>query len=196
MTTKELSAQLNEVMKFMSFPKWANVALGNTALAMIKQRIINKGQAADGGSFKPYSSKPSLVGAKSFRKKSAANSIFGTPVKRRSLEWRTIRGHHLAILPGGYKEIRRLEGSQVDHKSFLRSGEMWKSIHTLGTQAEGQGRYTTTVGTEVDLSNKKLEGNSNREGKEILILSPKETQELNLILDKYVTNIVNKAING
>ena len=198
MTLQELSASLKRASQQINadFPQWANVALGNTALAMLKQRIVNTGQASDGSSYKPYSTKPTFIGASSFRTKAAANSVFGTVTKRRALEWRKVRGHNLAILPGGYKQIRQIDGSQVSHKSFLRTGEMWLSIHTLGTQAAGEGKFTTTVGTKVDLSNKKLEGNTAREGKEILMISKKEEQELTKILDKYITNIINKSING
>ena len=167
---------------------------------MLKQRIVNTGTASDGQKYKPYSSKPILVGAKSFRTKAAAATIFGTPAKRRSADWRTIdRGgtyYRLVLLPGGYKQIRTIESSQVAHKSFLRTGEMWLSIHTLGTKPEGGGRFITTVGTKVDLSNKKLEGNMKREQKEILAVSQTEEKKLQEILDEYITGKLKRAING
>jgi hypothetical protein len=199
---KELAGRLSKLNQQINadFPQWASAVLGNTALAMLKGRVVNKGIASDGSSFKPYSSKPTLVGAKSFRTKAAAQSVFGSKDKRKSLQWRTInRGgssFRLAILPGGYKQIRTIEGSQVAHKSFLRSGEMWLSIHTLGTRQEGSGKFITTVGTENELSNRKLDGNESREGKEILGVTKQEEQELTLILDKYITNYVQKALNG
>jgi hypothetical protein len=157
---KELAVRLERIKQELNgFPQWADAILGNTALALLKKRVVEKGIASDDTAFRPYSTRPMLVGAKSFRTKSAAASVFGSPAKRKSLEWRTIdRGgalYRLAILPGGYKQIRQIEGSQVAHKSFLRSGEMWLSIHTLGTKKEGEGKFITTVGTEVDLSNKK-----------------------------------------
>lgn len=133
-----------------------------------------------------------LIGAKSFRTKAGANSAFS----KKGLEWRTVGGHHLAILPGGYKELRQVEGSQVDHKSFLRTGEMWLSIRTLGTSQAGQMRFITTIGSQVALSNKKLEGNEDREGKEILGITSQEEKQLTEILDKYITNVVQRAFNG
>jgi hypothetical protein len=202
MTPEQLSANLNKVNQQIAqdFPLWANVALGNTALAMLKERIIKTGVASDGSPYKPYSTSPILVGAKSFRTKAAAASVFGSKEKRKSLQWRTIdRGgslYRLALLPGGYKQVRQIDGSQVAHKSFLRTGEMWMSVHNLGTKQEGQMRFTTTIGTQVELSNKKLEGNTVREGKEILMISQKEEKALTEILDKYITNTINKAING
>lgn len=201
MTPEQLSANLNRVRSEINteYPQWANVALGNTALAMLKDRVVNKGISPDGSAYNPYSTKPILVGAKSFRTKAAADSIFGSKTKRKAADWRTItRGgtnYRLILLPGGYKRIRQIEGSQVAHKSFLRSGEMWLSIHTLGTRKEGGG-FTTTVGTEVELSNKKLEGNTKRENKEILMVSKSEETRLTEILDKYITNKLNRAFNG
>ena len=198
---KELEKRLSRFKSELdSFPQWADAVLGNTALSLISRRVVTKGLAPDEAPYKPYSTKPILVGAKSFRTKAAAQTVFGSPTKRKAMQWRTInRGgsnYRLAILPGGYKEIRRIEGSQVDHKSFFRSGEMWKSIHVLGTRSVGDGRFVTTVGTAVDLSNKKLEGNQEREGKEILMVSAKEEKVLTDIFDKYITNLVNRAING
>jgi hypothetical protein len=199
---KDLTGRLNQLSQQINadFPNWANTVLGVTALAMLKQRVVNSGIASDGSSFKPYSSKPILVGAKSFRTQAAAQSVFGSKDKRKSLSWRTIdRGgvlYRLALLPGGYKQIRTIEGSQVAHKSFLRSGEMWLSVHVQGTRQEGQGKFITTVGTQVPLSNKKLEGNETREGKEILGVTKQEEQDLTVILDKYITNLVQKALNG
>lgn len=199
---KELAGRLGQLSQQINadFPQWANTVLGMTAFAMLKQRVVTKGIASDGSSFKPYSSKPTLVGAKSFRTEAAKASVFGSKDKRKAMEWRTLnRGgssYRLAILPGGYKQIRTIEGSQVAHKSFLRSGEMWLSIHVQGTKQEGQGKFITTIGTEVDLSNKKLSGNESREGKEILGVTKQEEQDLTIILDKYITNVVNRAING
>jgi hypothetical protein len=191
----QLSNQINS-----EYPQWASTVLGVTAFAMLKQRVVNKGVASDGSSFSPYSTKPILVGAKSFRTKAAAQSVFGSKDKRKTLEWKTIdRGgakYRLALLPGGYKQIRTIEGSQVGHKSFLRSGEMWLSIHVEGTRQEGQGKFVTTVGSEVELTNKKLAGNEAREGKQILGVTSQEETQLGEIMDKYVTNLVNRAFNG
>lgn len=219
MTPDQLSAQLQGIKnQLKGFPKWADAALGVTSLAMISQRIIKKGEAAV-GNFSAYSTKDSLVGASSFRTKAAATKYFGErgPNNRNSkkLEWRTVNTNkgkrNLAILPGGYKKLRELNGSKTGHKSFLWSGEMWGSLHyqdsdkkpnpaaaikVEGTTQTGEWTYTTTVGSQNELTIKKLKGHAAREGKEILQLSKKEETALLNILDKYITNITNKAING
>ena len=195
---KEFSKRLNDLNTRLAaeFSLWANVQIGVTALAMIEKRVRRSGVAADGNKFSPYSSKPTLVGAKSFVTKAAAESVFASRKKRRALEWVTYKGHRLAVLPGGYKQIRRIEGRQVGYKGFERTSEMWKSMHVLGTKYNGSGIFVTTVGTENPLSIQKLEGNNAREGKEILALSDKEQKELDNILKEYIANQINKAFHG
>ena len=182
---KALADRLSRVRQELTkFPEWANVALGNQALAMISKRIITKGEAAE-GSFSPYSTNPMLVGATSFRTKSYATAYFGErgPKNKKSkkLEWRTVNtpkgARHLAILPGGYKKLRDLNKAQSGHKSFLWTGEMWGSMHyqptdksvnkaagikVEGTVQTGEGQYTTIVGSQNILTNKKLEGHFKR----------------------------------
>ena len=135
---KELVKRLNQMAVELprDYPLWANAALGNFALKRIKDRIVGSGIAADGSSYKPYSTKPMLVGASSFRTKKGAKDFFGSKKKRRELQWVIYRGHKLAVLQGGYKQLRQLENNQVAHKSFLRTNQMWPSIHTLGTTSK------------------------------------------------------------
>jgi len=200
---------------FIKFADQKNIGLGSTALAFIEKRVRRKGGgAADGSQWKPYSTKPTFItpykkGAKSnsFTSKTKSDIVFRQLKGKRKdkilvakdgsekLGWFTVKGHHLALLPGGYKRIREIEGRQVAFKDFERTSEMWKSIHVMGTQSLGL-KFVTTIGTENKLSKKKLEGNNKREGKEILMLSKKEEQDLQEILDKWITNRVNKAMNG
>jgi hypothetical protein len=202
MTPEQLSANLGKVNQMINaeYPAFADnlqvgVGLGMTSLAFIRKRIQGSGKGADDAPFKPYSSKPSLVGASSFRTKGNAQAYFGSKEKRKAMEWRTVKGNHLSILPGGYKALRVLDGQQAAFKDFTRTVEMWDSIHIMGTKG-GNGKFTTTIGTTNELSNKKLEGNVKREGKEILDVSAKEKQMLQEMLDKFVTKIVDKAIQG
>ena len=219
MTPQELSIQLKNIKQQLNgFPQWADAALGNTALAMISQRIINRGEAAE-GMFRPYSTKDTLVGASSFRTKAYATAYFGERgtgnKKSKKLEWRKVNTNkgqrNLAILSGGYKKLRELNKAQTGHKSFLWTGEMWGSTHfqtsdikpdpaaaikTEGTKQVGDYKFVTEVGSKNPLTLKKLQGHYDREGKEILMISKKEEQELTKILDKYITNIINKSING
>ena len=65
------------------------VKIGNTALARIKQRVQEEGKDAKGQEFKPYSTKPMLVGCKTFKKKNCS-SFFGKK-KNKEHRWATIK---------------------------------------------------------------------------------------------------------
>lgn len=220
MTPEQLSANLGKIKQALAsgYPQWADAKLGTTALAMISQRVINKGEAAE-GSFSGYSSKNTLVGASSFRTKAYATAYFGERgpgnKKSKKLEWRKVNTNkgqrNLAVLPGGYKKLRELNGAQTGHKSFLWTGEMWGSLHyqssdkkqnpaaaikVEGTQQTGDYKFTTLVGSKNELTLKKLKGHFDREGKEILMLNKKEETFLLNMLDKYLVEMVENAMKG
>ena len=166
---------------------YLNTVIASSAVAFIDTRIRQRGEKAEGGQFKPYSSKPSLIGAKSFTSKVHADKVFGK-TKNRSLEWVTYRGHKLAVMPGGYKQIREVEGRQTGHKDFERTSELWKSIHVMGTSELSPGRYQTKVGTENPRSVSIMEGILDREGSEFLGVSESEKEKLtNYLANKLQT---------
>jgi hypothetical protein len=225
---KELAGRLAKLKQDLiaNYPQWADVKLGLTALAMIRTRILKSGEAAT-GNFSPYSTKPSLVGASSFRTKAQATAFFGSKEKRKALSWVSLPGgkpkmdqfsgdfnnfRHLAVLPGGYKQLRQLAGAGTGFKNFTWTAEMWGSMHVnvttdkkvnpnalikgLGTVHSGNGMFITSIGSENDLTKKKLEGHNKREGKEILQTSEKEEKFLTKMFDDYITGLVQKALNG
>jgi hypothetical protein len=214
---KELANRLSKLKQELNaeYPKWADVNLGMTALAMIRTRILKSGEAAV-GSFSGYSTKPSLVGASSFRTKKQASDFFGSKDKRKALEWRKVNTpkgkRNLAILPGGYKQLRQLAGAGTGFKNFTWTAEMWGSTHVKvetdkkvdvnaeikgqGTIPSGNGVFITSIGSDNDRTIRKLEGHYKREGKEILQTSAKEEAFLTKMFDKYITDAVQKALNG
>lgn len=164
------------------------------ALALIRHRIARRGERADGGMFKPYSRVPILVGASTFTTEKARARVFGSKTKRRALDWRTIRTprglRRLALLPGGYAQVRQIEGRQIAHKDFERTSEMWKSIHVLGVRSTSPGKYTALIGTRNTLSQRKLAGHAAREGAPILDLSSKEIDILSKELVKILADLL------
>lgn len=180
MTLSEYMQKVDSQIK-AEIQTFLNVQIGAGALALIDNRIRQRGEKAEGGGFKPYSSRPSLIGAKSFTSKVYADKVFGGK-KNKSLEWRTVKGHHLAIMPGGYKQIRETEGRQTGHKDYERTSELWKSIHVIGTNETTPGIFQTKVGTQNDRSVRIMESLPQREGTEFLALSDSEQQKLANVL--------------
>ncbi len=108
--------------------------VGTSIQASNLRRIHNNGldeqlQPILGGT---YSTKPTLVGAKSFATKGGANAIFGSREKRRKQEWRTItrggRKHNLVLLRGGYKAIRQLSGRGTSKVDLNFTGKLSKEF--------------------------------------------------------------------
>ena len=182
--------------------------LAAQANTMIEQRVINTGTDAKGKGFKPYSTKPMLIGCSSF-KTSVCKQIFGSKAKRRALDWRTVggstgyaaylsvssgapggnKGKRLAILPGGYKKWRELmlgpgKGDKVD---FSVTNRMWNNITVISSTANHKAGLAI-IGAKDEPEKKKLAGNTKRKG-DILDLSQKEQDELKADFNLQVLNI-------
>lgn len=156
---------------------YLNVQIAASALAFIDSRVRGTGTKADGGKFSPYSTKPSLIGATSFTSKTHADKVFGK-TKNKELDWVTYQGHKLAIMPGGYKQIRETEGRQTAYKDFERTSELWRSIKVMGTNELAPGRFETKVGAENERSINIMSGIPQKENTDFLALSDTEAQKL------------------
>jgi hypothetical protein len=193
MTPEQLSINLNRVQVTIAndFPQWANVALGNTALAKLSDRIIKKGISADGTKYKPYSKRPMIIHPDSWSNQANLKKAY------KEATYFTKNNKTYAVLPGGYYRQRQLDNNrQVDHKSFFYTGAMWGDIGVISTKPAGQYKFVTIVGARGPEYDEMLANHEKREGKEILAVSKDEEKELLEILDKYITNTINKAING
>lgn len=177
-TFLELSKELQGFASDLSGEEHGNimVKLANDALALVKQRVQETGKGVDGESFKPYSTKPTLIGRKTFIQQGAANSLLGSKEKRKKLDWRTVDGHKLAILEGGYKKIREIQGRQTAFVDFTLTGRMFGNIKLISDRSELNSGIAVIKATE-DIQQKKLEGNTEKRG-EILGLSKKEESQL------------------
>jgi len=164
------------------------------ALTLLKKRVQETGTNAKGQEFKAYSTKPMLIGCSSFRK-DVCNQLFGSKEKRAKMDWRTVggsggyaaylsvssgasggansgKGRRLAILPGGYKEWRRLMGRPTDKVDFTVSGRMWNNVTVISSTSDHKNGMAI-IGAKEDTEKKKLAGNTKRKG-DILDLSQKE----------------------
>lgn len=113
--------------------------VATTLRASNLRRIHNQGRSVDGGQIGKYSIKPTLIGKTSFTSKAAANKVLGSKAKRSSLSWVTIvRGGkviRLAVLQGGYKEIRQIEGREVSFVNLQRTSKLFKDL-VIGTDGK------------------------------------------------------------
>lgn len=176
---------------YLEGPEHGNimVRMASEALALNRQRVQETGKNAKGESFDKYSTKPMLSGSKNMTK-SAFATIAGSKKKRAELEWRTVGGHRLFVIPGGYKEFRELHGRQTGFTDFTLSGRMWNNVKLVSDRSELNSGVAVIKATE-ELQQKKLEGNTKRRG-EILGLSKNEEQRLSDVYEVWVENGLRK----
>jgi hypothetical protein len=177
MTFPELDKKFERIVKYAVNHNDGEIMtkVAVEALTKIRGRVQETGVNAKGAKFAPYSTKPMLVGCKSFTT-SACSALLGSKPKRKQLEWRTINGHHLAVLPGGYKEWRTRMGRPVDKVDFSVTNRMWNSIKVISNQGDHKSGIAV-IGTKEKTENDKLAGNTEKRG-DILDLSAKEIDEL------------------
>lgn len=100
-------------------------------------RIFNEGKASDKTPIGQYSTKPMLVGAKSFMNKTKANAFFSSEKAKNKKNkgdsgWRTIKTEkgfeRLKLIEGGYKEFRALNGLQTSEVDLTFRGDLFRSV--------------------------------------------------------------------
>lgn len=144
-----------------------------TLQANIANRVFQDGQASNEGLIGNYSTKPTLVGAKSFFKKTTGNKLFGSKAKRKKLQWVTTKsGKKLAILPGGYAAIRALQGRQVSKVDLHMTGKLmneWSIAARKGRYFLGfRGEYGKDISLRMERKYKKpIFNSSDTERKQI-----------------------------
>jgi hypothetical protein len=172
------------------------VKIGFDALAMIKKRVIEEGKDAKGQGFPGYSTKPMLVGCKSFKKKSC-DKFFGKE-KNKELRWATIQrggnNYRLAYLEEGYKGLREMElgGGHGDKVDFSYTNAMWGDISIISDTGEHDSG-TVVIGAKRQEEKDKLTFNTERNlskgGNEILDLSESEINELKEMFLQPILNV-------
>lgn len=170
------------------------VKVALNSLALIKKRVQETGTDAEGQKYGAYSRKPILIGCSTFIQKSACEALLGSKPKRKKLEWRTIgsgpTAKRLAILPGGYAEVRTRQGRQVNHVDFSVTNDMWNDINIRSTSSDHiNGK--AVLGARLEKEKKKLAGNTERKG-EILNLSDSEIETIKRVYNAEVLEIFRK----
>lgn len=157
----------------------------------VKERVISRGQAADGSMFSPYSTRTMLVGRTSFKTAQAFNAFVkegkeskGLKGKKgvkmtKTVDWRTIkRGgqtYRLMLLEGGYKKLRELHGHPTSKKIFYWDGTMLNSVFPKDPVQSGY-RFSSVYGPNIERELLKMSGLQSREGKKLLAPSEQEKQ--------------------
>jgi hypothetical protein len=186
MTPEELDNKFTKIVSdtHSEFGKLM-VQAGEEALTLIRQRVQEKGEDAEGSPFKPYSTSFMLSGCKGFLNQKNCPAV--TQKGRKELKWLTVgRGtskmRPLFEIPGGYKGFRELNGLQTNHVDFTFSGRMFGNAKVKGdikvtSNNSEHNSGVVRIGATTELEKKKLAGNTERRGP-ILKLSQSEIKQV------------------
>lgn len=194
MTVKEFESKSKNLERAITTKMFDIVAAyaGLTMVSQISNRVIDTQTNAKGSKFPRYSDKPVLSSGTTERGKHVWNKLASSKTKRKQLEWVTVNGHKLFVVPGGYAEIRRLSGELNTNKNFFWTGEMWKKFGITKKQRTKTGFRIRLAGLNAE-AQKKMDENSRREGINILDLTQQEEKELAQYIDTWIDGEIRKA---
>lgn len=156
----ELMDQLDKLTK----ENTVLLAVGNSMLAVTKERIFENGLDAEGNSIGSYSTKPISISRKR------------QPRQTRSTYFKE-----------GYKQFKKEIGFDPNKVNLVMSGQMrddWSVIH-LGNNQIG-------LGFRNELNSKKADGNEERFGKEIFSHSKEEDEILDKVFEAELDRVFGK----
>lgn len=198
MSPDEAAVRFDKLEKMIGreLPIFIQERIAMNAVAMIHNRVVNKQKNFMGGSFSSYSKKPMLTSGTTEKSSRVYRAMASSKQKRKQLDWVTIRSGgknvHLFELPGGYAQLRNLEGYSNPKKSFEFTTQMWRGFGVKRKKVSGKTIIITLGGKNLE-SQKKIDMNSRREGINIINISDAELKELAVMVDKEIQKYINKV---
>jgi len=165
-------------------------------VAQIHTRVVDRQENAKGQKFSRYSTTPTLSGGTTAKSKRVGTQLAGSKAKRSQLDWVTIKragkNVHLFVVPGGYQEIRSIEGFGNQNKSFDFTGQMWRGFGVKRTEVSSD-RFAVILGGKNQESQDKIDWNSEREGIAIIDASRSEQMHIKIQLEKEIDKYLKRA---
>ena len=190
-----LFGELDKLIR-RDLPDYINQIIAHDAVAMIHNRVVNQQRNYMGGSFSSYSRKPMLTSGRTAKSKRVFNAMASSKARRKELDWVTIRSGgrnvHLFEIPGGYAQLRQIEGFSNPRKSFEFTGMMWR-MFGVKKKTKSANSITVTLGGRTARSQRLIDENSRREGVSIVNISDSELKKLAELVDKPIQRYVNKV---
>jgi len=157
----------------------ASYGFGSDLVAMISNRVTQKGLAYDGVKFSPYSKKgvPAFLYYGRGRNASANNKISKLAKDNQLIS---------------YKVFRELNGFQTKNKDFSFTGDMWRSFAVQNNSAT-KTKFHVIIGMDKKNSFKAKYG-SVREKKKIINPSKIELSVAHLGMRKRLQNAIHNAL--
>lgn len=196
MTPDEFVIKVNNLENYLQGDLEKQIVLGacNDLVARIAGRVQETSVLGSGRSY-DYSTKPTLVGRKSFlpNKDGVFKSLLAEAKSKKEnkseIHWVTLnktgkngKKIRLIVLPGGYAELRRREGNLNTKKNYSRSTDMWKGFKVVKADDK-----EVIMGGVDELSQKKINWNSKRD--DDIIIAPNQ-QEIDILKEQIRTGII------
>ncbi len=198
MTITEYTHDLDKFQKNLSEVIFKMVAAyaGTDIRAEVENRVEQTQTNANGGKFSRYSTKPMLTNGNTVKSKRVWQSMAGSKEKRRQLNWVTLKkggkNVHLFELPGGYAELRRLEGFSNPNKSFEFTGVMWDQFNVIQQQVSPTG-FLVRMGGANEYSQNLINIHSENEGVAIIGMTQHEQELLHKNVDIWIEKFANEC---
>ena len=154
---------------------------GADAAALVENRIVSKGERADGGKFSPYSTK----GVAAFR-------YFGR--SRNAAGERAVRDAAKKKQEVSYQDFRRLNGLNTSVKNFQFTGEMWQGFGVVDIRVVSPGIAEVTIGGTNARTAFLLKAHAEREGASLTGNSKSELALITDALNERLLRILNRNL--
>ena len=169
LTIKEIRANL---------PQEASRA-GADASALIEERVVERGERADGGKFSAYSTKK--VPAFFFFGKSR-NGGGDAAVRKAAKDGEGV----------SYSEFRRFNGLNTSVKNFQFTGEMWQGFGVKQITTISEDVVEIEIGGKNARSSLLLKAHSDREGSELTKNSVSELEQITQGVNERIAAIIKR----
>ncbi len=179
-TTLRASLQKAKSEIVYSLISEGNVIGADTA-ALIEDRIVSKGEKAEGGKYSPYSTKPVAAFRYFGRSRNAGGEA---AVKRAAKEKKGV----------SYKDFRQFNGLNTSFKNFQFSGEMWQGFGVRGVKLLSSTVVEIEIGGKNSRSNLLFKAHSERENSELTAPSQKELQIISETISERIVKILKRNL--
>ena len=155
--------------------------IGADTAALIEDRIVSKGEKAEGGKFSPYSTKPVAA----FRYFGRSRNAAGEAAMRRAAKEKQ---------GVSYEGFRRANGLGVSNKNFQFTGDMWQFFGVRGVKPLSSTVIEIEIGGKNSRSNLLFKAHSERENSELTAPSEKELQIISETVQTRIINILKRNL--
>lgn len=163
-------------------PLKAQAIASNDLVAMVTNRVVQKGKDYRGQTFSAYSN--IKIHAKEFIGKSRVASV------DKKIQAMAKKNQLIS-----YKEFRELNNLETSKKNFEFTGEMWRKFGVIKFVVSGD-NFKIIIGGKTPEAQKKIDENSYSENESIIEANEDERKFYETTLNTWLNNETERILNG